>query len=183
MEQLDLRKLLLSSAFHAMACDGEIHQEELKVIHELSNNSSFFLDLDLDRELVQLADELKQSTRGSFRSYFQGLRNEKLELIEQFLVVEVVLRIIYADQRIDDNEILFLRSVTRNLGLHPELLKERFGAINSLLGTETREEFKKLEPQTPSFVMPNVEELKGLKMLSANPESETASEDHENPGP
>ena len=177
MDQEHLHKLLVSTAFHVMACDGEIHPEELAVINQLGDNSSFFKGLDLSRELGELVHELEQNSQDSFRSYFQKLREREMELVEQFLVIEVILRTLYADQRIDENEINFLRIVIRNLGLLPEMLKERFGAINTLLGTEISEEFQMTKSQAMSFKMPNAGELKELRILPVDQEPEATSED------
>jgi uncharacterized tellurite resistance protein B-like protein len=178
MEQEYLQKLLLSSAFHVMACDGEIHSEELGVIQRLGDNSSFFKGLDLSREIGELAQELEQDPRDSFHSYFQKLREQEMELVEQFLVIEVILRTLYADQRIDENEINFLQIVIRNLGLLPEILTERFGAINTLLGVESSEGFRIPEAQLESFQIPSVDELKELKIFPIDQKPETASEEH-----
>lgn len=101
-----------------------------------------------------------------------------MELVEQFLVIEVILRTLYADQRIDENEINFLQIVIRNLGLLPEILTERFGAINTLLGVESSEGFRIPEAQLESFQIPSVDELKELKIFPIDQKPETASEEH-----
>ena len=123
MNTSEFRRLLLSSAFHAMACDGEVHEKEVREIHELSKGSSYFAELDLDLELKRLSDDLKESTRNSFRNYFGELRDSHLETLEQFQLVEVVLRVVYADKRIDENERLFMRKIISTMGVLPEMLR------------------------------------------------------------
>jgi uncharacterized tellurite resistance protein B-like protein len=88
METNNFKKLLLRSAFHSMACDGEIHEKELEVIYRLSKESKYFLELEIKKEIDSLTKELKESTRGSFLKYFDNLRSNKLDTLEQFQVIE-----------------------------------------------------------------------------------------------
>ena len=49
------------------------------------------------------------------------------------LILEIVLRLIYADVKIDDKEITFLQSIRSRLSIDDELLTQRFGEIELLL--------------------------------------------------
>ena len=153
METNNFKKLLPRSAFHCMACDGEIHEKELEVIYRLSKESKYFLELEIKKEIDSLTKELKESTRGSFLKYFDNLRSNKLDTLEQFQVIEVVLRIIYADKKIDDNEVLFLKKVISSLGILPEMLQQRFGSINTLLDLNDNESMHVQENQALRILM------------------------------
>ena len=166
METNNFKKLLLRSAFHCMTCDGEIHEKELEVIYSLSNESKYFLELEIKKEIDSLTQELKESTRGSFLKYFDNLRSYNLDTLEQFQVIEVVLRIIYADKKIDDNEVLFLKKIISSLGILPEMLQQRFGSINTLLDLNDYESMHVQEnPSIKDFDAPAFADLKGAEIL------------------
>ena len=154
----DYRKLLLSAAFHAMTCDGELHQDELDSIRSLSEKSKIFADLDLNTEWTRLSVELLQGTRESFRKFFSELQSANLELSDQMQVVEVVIRVVYADSRIDENEILYLNKIISILGILPEMLEQRFGSIKKLLGLSEQQSYSKAT-ELKEFEAPQIEDF------------------------
>jgi len=170
----DYRKLLLSAAFHAMTCDGELHQDELDSIRSLSEKSKIFADLDLNTELKRLSDGLQQSTRESFRHFFSEVKSASLELSEQMQVIEVVIRVVYADGRIDENEIMYLKKIISILGIFPELLEERFGSIRNLLGLSEQQPYSTATKVT-EFKAPLIEDFEQINFKEFK-EDESASE-------
>ena len=48
-------------------------------------------------------------------------------------MIEVVIRVVYADGKIDENEVMYLKKMISTLGILPELLEQRFGSIKKLL--------------------------------------------------
>lgn len=151
-----------------MTCDGELHQDELDSIRALSEKSKIFADLDLNTEWTRLSVELLQGTRESFRKFFSELQSANLELSDQMQVVEVVIRVVYADGRIDENEILYLNKIISILGILPEMLEQRFRSIKKLLGLSelqsysTAMELEEFEaPQIEDFEHITFKEFKG----------------------
>jgi uncharacterized tellurite resistance protein B-like protein len=161
MIDLDYRKLLLSAAFHAMTCDGELHQDELDSIRTLSEKSKIFAELDLNSELKRLSEELQQSTRESFRKFFSEVQSANLELSDQIQVVEVVIRVVYADGRIDENEIMYLNKIISILGILPELLEQRFGSIRNLLGLSEQQSYN-TSAEVKEFEAPLIEDFEHI---------------------
>lgn len=151
-----------------MTCDGELHQDELDSIRSLSEKSKIFADLDLNTEWTRLSVELLQGTRESFRKFFSELQSANLELSNQMQLVEVVIRVVYADGRIDENEILYLNKIISILGILPEMLEQRFSSIKKLLGLSelqsysTAMELEEFEaPQIEDFEHITFKEFKG----------------------
>ena len=159
MKKEEFRELLLDSAFFVMACDGEIHDEEMRVIRDLSERTSYFEGVEFDARIENLTAELKSNSRRACQTYFARLREGDLDSVQQLLVVEVVLRVIYADQRLDDNEVLFLKTAVKALGLHPEHLKQRFGSIEGFLEEEQLQVSKHAGAAQPSFEIPEFANL------------------------
>ena len=158
MTDPDYRKLLLSAAFHAMTCDGELHQDELDSIRSLSEKSKIFGDLDINSELKILSQELQRSTRDSFKNFFSVIHSSNLDLSAQLQVMEVVIRVVYADGKIDENEIMYLKKMISTLGVVPELLEQRFGSIRKLLGLSEQKNYS-LDTREIEFEVPKIEDL------------------------
>jgi len=158
MTDPDYRKLLLSAAFHAMTCDGELHQDELDSIRSLSEKSKIFGDLDINSELETLSQELQRSTRDSFRNFFSLIHSSNLDLSAQLQVMEVVIRVVYADGKIDENEVMYLKKMISTLGILPELLEQRFGSIRKLLGLSEQKNYSS-DSKELEFEIPEIEDL------------------------
>ena len=154
----EYRKLLLSAGFHAMTCDGELHQDEIDSIRALAEKSKIFADLDLNTELNRLSDELQESTRKSFRKFFSEVQSANLEFSEQMQVMEIVIRVVYADGRIDENEIMYLNKIISILGILPDMLEQRFGSIRSLLGLSEQKTYSK-SMELEEFEAPQIEDF------------------------
>ena len=56
--------------------------------------------------------------------------------IQELLVLEVALRIVNADERIDENEIKFVNFLRSKLKLHDEIIIDRFGELDILYTNE-----------------------------------------------
>jgi uncharacterized tellurite resistance protein B-like protein len=93
-----------------VACDGEIHELEIKEIKRIEETTPYFGDLNVDEELKTLTASLKEKGRIFFSEYFQDLEKQDIDDIQKLLLFEVVLRMVYADQRVDVNEVRFLRA-------------------------------------------------------------------------
>ena len=62
--------------------------------------------------------------------------------VQELLIVEVALRIINADNKVDENEIKFLNFLRSKLDVANETLIDRFGSIPSLVNMN----YDKLKP-------------------------------------
>ena len=79
-----------------------------------------------------------------------SLQNSSLNPVQQLLVLEVVLRIVYSDTIIQPNEIEFIKAVRSSLTIEDQLIKERFGEIDFLFKTENGSDFGKEEKEEVS---------------------------------
>jgi len=137
MDKIEFRKLLFKVAFCTMACDGHIDKREIEEIQVMDNNTSFFSDVDLSGELSDLVSELGTKGAGLFEELFSTLRNSTLRPMQELLVLEVALRIINSDNKIDENEKKFLYLVRACLEIHNESIIDRFGDL-SILGLSNK---------------------------------------------
>ena len=167
MEKDKFKKILFKVAFCAMACDGEIQKEEIEELKLMDKNTSYFADIDLSDELKQLVDDFKNKGAKIIEELFELLRNTKLNPIQELLVLEVALRIINADNVIDENEVKFINFLRSKLEVHDEIIFDRFGELDILyineyskntISRKTEKEFSK------SIKLPDISELKQINL-------------------
>lgn len=132
MDKIEFKKLLFKVAFCTMTCDGHIDKREINEMKIMDTNTSFFDAIDLSNELSQLIDEFHEKGTKVIEGLFETLRNNKLNPIQELLVLEVALRIIYADEKHDENELKFIHLLRARLDLHDETISDRFGEVNIL---------------------------------------------------
>ena len=132
MHNLEFKTLLFKVAFCTMACDGYIDEREIEELKQMGNNSSFFGGIDLKVELSQAIKELQTKGAKVIEELLGGLKLTKLNPIRELLILEVALRIINADKKIDENEIKFLHLLRAKLRIHDETIIDRFGELDIL---------------------------------------------------
>lgn len=136
MEQSDLRKLLLKTAVCTIACDGEIHEKEIAEMNSMVSQAIYFKDFNGQKHLIDMLEAVKMSGKDFFHEYLEDLKSSELSVVQELLVLEVILRIVYADERFDANEEMFLRLVRTHLSVHDEIITERFGVVQCLTGND-----------------------------------------------
>lgn len=126
MNTIDFQCLLLKSAVSAMACDGEIAQAELEELQDIASNEVYFLGFDFDALLEHLLTLHDRDGAAFVNDYLTALDDSTITARQKVLVMEVVLRIISSDRKIEDSEVHFLNAVQRRLKLDNSDLAERF---------------------------------------------------------
>jgi uncharacterized tellurite resistance protein B-like protein len=162
MEKKAFKKILFKAAFCTMACDGHIDPKEIDELKAINKGTSYFRGVDLSQELHTLVQEVNQTGIKAIKKLFENLKNLDLNSLQELLILEVVLRIIYADKIIDENEIKFLNLIRSYLKIHDEEIYERFGKIEILHMNEYLEEIniniiEKLK-------LPNKDNLESIKI-------------------
>ena len=132
MEQRDLQKLLLKAAVCTIACDGDIHDKELAEMNGMVSQAVYFKDFNGHELLCEMLEAVKASGNIFFHDFLDDLKSSDLSIVQELLVLEVILRIVYADERFDPNEEMFLRLVRTHLSLHDEIIVQRFGSVPCL---------------------------------------------------
>ncbi|OGU18622.1 MAG: hypothetical protein A2X85_17440 [Geobacteraceae bacterium GWF2_54_21] len=139
MEQRDLQKLLLKTAVCTIACDGEIHEKEIAEMNAMVSQAVYFKDFNGIESLSEMLDAVKKSGKDFFHEFLEGLKSSELSIVQELLLLEVILRIVYADERFDTNEEMFLRLVRTHLHVHDEIITQRFGAVPCLNASQKME--------------------------------------------
>jgi uncharacterized tellurite resistance protein B-like protein len=133
MKSTDFEKFLFHSAIYVMAIDGEIHNDEIEEIKLLMKQSSYFFDFDFDKEKESIVNNIDKSKDKSINTYLDILSNSKLNERQEFVLLEVFLKIIEADKKVLESEIHLLKLVISRLNLSEKMLLVKFPKLAEYL--------------------------------------------------
>ena len=132
MDSVTYQKILFRTAMCVMACDGEIHDSEVKEMKLAFEQTEYFRDLVFKDELESVIQDFKRDEKKVVMEYFDTIATSSLSPVQKLQVLEIILRIIYADDRVDDNEVHFLTIVKSRLNIPDEIFYKRFGEVRCL---------------------------------------------------
>lgn len=168
MKELKFEKLLFNTAVCVMACDGQIDKREIKELELIAENTPYFKDLDYKKEISRYMKDIKSNTN-IMKKYFDLFKDAEFTPVQELLIFEVVLRMMYADNRIDENEVRLIRIIKSYLKIPDQIIFERFGKIDFLI-----KGFEDINQQKVSdeFIIPEIEEIEkvGFKNNGKNNE-------------
>lgn len=171
MERQQFKQILFKTAFCCMACDGKIQPEEVEELKIMDKKTSYFEDVDLSKELEHLVAQFSSKGKKTIEELFQQLKDVELNTVQELLLLEVALRIAYADKEFDPNEENFIRFLRSKLKVHDETILDRFGKVEFLFDKDYKNEITTGEYRTElidSIVLPQMEELKSIDLSENN---------------
>lgn len=108
MRNSEFKDFLFKSAVIAMACDGNIAEEEINEIKNIVANEIYFMGYEFEEPLQKNVEEIKINGKNAVNQFLQEITNNDLTEIQELLLVEVLLKIIQADAKVEENELRFL---------------------------------------------------------------------------
>ena len=163
MEKTQYKKLLFDIACSSMACDGHIDEREIKELQDIEKSTTFFKDIDLRRKLNRFVESFKINPEETIEEIIYKLKDALLNPVEEMLVLEIALRVVYADVKIDPKEIDFLKTIRGCLSIDDEIMTQRFGVIDFLVSSEEKiavaDENSKRKDSLDSVDMANLENM------------------------
>lgn len=142
MDAIKFKKLLSKTAFCCIACDGHIDDREVAEMKYLDKNTSYFRDTDLSKELDALIEDLKTKGKHIVFELFEEIKNSDISFVQELLLLEITFRLINSDEKVDDNEVKFLRLLRSYLKVYDEIIIERFGQVKLLFDKKYYSTFK-----------------------------------------
>jgi len=128
---MEQKELLLRTAFACMSCDGDIANEEVELIRQMSKERQLFGDVDIDKELDALVKEINLKGKGFLKQYLVSLAEESLDEEQELKVADVAVQTIRADEKIEYSEIKFFKVIRSNLKIvSDETLLEKIDGID-----------------------------------------------------
>lgn len=136
MDKIKFKKLLFDIACSAVACDGHIDEREIRELQYIEKSTTYFEDIDLSKKLNRFVDNFKENPEDTIKIIIEQLKGVFLNPVEEMLVLEIVLRLVYSDTKIDEKEIEFIHTIRSCLSLEDEMITQRFGVIDYLIHTK-----------------------------------------------
>ncbi|HMX52059.1 MAG TPA: TerB family tellurite resistance protein [Bacteroidia bacterium] len=162
LQREELQRLLFRTAFCVMACDGHIDEKEVREIKTMNKSSQYFMGLDLDEELQELLSILKDKGKFIVDEFFETISKKDLSTVQEMLVLEVAFRMVNADEKLDENEIKFIRYLRSKLNVHDRIIQDRFGFIDYLFDNDYSKDIVKKnlhDDLIHNFEIPNFNDL------------------------
>lgn len=132
METSEYKKILLDVAVCAISCDGIIDEREINELNEIEKTSSYFSALDLSETLEASLKECKDNNEVFQQKVFEILDANELNVVQELSIIDISLKIIAADEKVEDLEIQFLKNLRSHLNVEDVIIKQRFGSISYL---------------------------------------------------
>ena len=120
------QNLLLKSAISVMACDGSIDDSEIAEIKNMADNEIYFMGFDIEKPFEETLKYIKENGRQAINEFLNELSRHDLNSKQELLLIEVLIRTIESDNKIEDNEVKFLQLVKSKLNVSEETIITQF---------------------------------------------------------
>lgn len=142
MKQRDFKELLLRASFCVMASDGEVAASEVQELQKMIEFSPYFDGLEHERLLKKAQQELEAQGGDYLKQFLSDLAKESLSETQEFLMLEALLRMIMADDKVEEGEVQFLQQLCQQLKHFDEKKRMlRFPKYLHVFGRMGQEEF------------------------------------------
>lgn len=126
------QELYLKTIFCCMACDGEIVQEEIKVMKTMITGA--FMGVESEAILNTYVSEINKDGILFLKRYLNELSNSDLTVEEELKLVGLAIQMIEADNNIEYSEVKFFKKIRSRLSVSDEQILEHYpGKENFLL--------------------------------------------------
>jgi len=126
MKNTDFKPFLFKSAVMAMACDGDIAEAEISEIRNIVANEIYFMGYDFEESLKSNTENIKANSKNAINQYLQEIVTSDLNDHQEILLIEVLLRMMLADGKIDESELKFLHMAKSKLKTDEQTLIVKF---------------------------------------------------------
>lgn len=126
------QELYLKTIFCCMACDGEIVQEEIKVMKTMITGA--FMGIESEAILNTYVSEINKDGILFLKRYLNELSNSDLTVEEELKLVGLAIQMIEADNNIEYSEVKFFKKIRSRLSVSDKQILEHYpGKENFLL--------------------------------------------------
>ena len=120
------KELYLKTVFCCIACDGDIAEEEIRLIRELGTKDKLFNDMDTEKYINAWINEINKRGSMFLQNYLNEIATEDLNEKEQLLLVSLAFNAIEADNRIEYSEVKFFKKIRSRLSISDETILGNF---------------------------------------------------------
>jgi uncharacterized tellurite resistance protein B-like protein len=120
------QNLLLKSAVSVIACDGSIEESEISEIRNMAENEIYFMGYDFEEPLEETLKSIREKGSTAINDYLKEVAAANLNDNQELLLIEVLIRAIESDEKVEPNEIKFLQMVKSKLKTSEETIITKF---------------------------------------------------------
>ena len=120
------KELYLKTVFCCIACDGDIAEEEIRLIRELGTKDKLFNDMDTEKYINAWINEINKRGSMFLQNYLNEIATEDLNEKEQLLLVSLAFNAIEADNQIEYSEVKFFKKIRSRLSISDETILGKF---------------------------------------------------------
>lgn len=136
MKSAKFQQLLFRTAVTTIAVDGEVHETEIEEVKSIVKNTAYFLDFEYDQALKEIIQEINENGKEAINSFLSALPESEMSEQQKIILMDVILRMIEADNGVHPNEVKFLQLVKARINMSEELLLIKFPKqVDFLIGS------------------------------------------------
>lgn len=120
------KELFLKTAFCCMACDGNIADEEVRIIKEQSKKNDFLNNLDIENLLNVYISSINSEGISFLKSYLNEVRDNNFTNDEKVQLLKIAIDIIEADNEVQYSEVKFFKEIFNCLNVPEDLIEKEF---------------------------------------------------------
>ena len=126
MKTVAFQDLLLKTAVSVIACDGSIDEVEISAIRNIAENEIYFMGYDFEEPLENNLKYLKEMGSKAINEYLKDISKVDLNEHQELILIEVLIKAIESDEKVETNEIKFLQMVKSKLKTSEETIITKF---------------------------------------------------------
>lgn len=119
---MEINELYLKTAFCCMACDGDIADEEVQYVRDLSADGSLFRGVDVESKINKWVEAINAEGSKFLNTYLEELAATTLTDEQQMTIVDLAIKMIEADNQILYSEVKFFKKIRVRLTLTDEAI-------------------------------------------------------------
>lgn len=117
---MNIQELYLKTIFCCMACDGDIANEEVALVHDITSKQDVFDGMDVNAVINGYVASVNANGALFLKQYLKELSSQELSNEEQKKIVDFALQTIFADNRIEYSEVKFFKKIRSRLSITDE---------------------------------------------------------------
>ena len=138
-------ELHLKTLFCCCACDGEIAQEEVDMIKELTENSTLFQEIQVEYSINEYVNQINSQGKAFLKDYLSELSNTVLSDDEQITLIDLAIKMIEADKQVLYSEVKFFKKIRSRITVSDEQILLKLSGIEDYLQPDICAENKDFE--------------------------------------
>ena len=168
METTGFNQLLLQTAFCCMACDGEIAPEEVELVKSICKETLALQCVDFEKKINTFISDVNADSKHFLSTFIKTVKDKVPDLTEQeeFDLIDISIKVIKADKKIEYSEIKFFKIIRYCLKVNDERVMEHFSEtvedIELFLGEDIHTEITLEDITQQYFNVINFDELRIL---------------------